>query len=294
MQPDAATITAPPRVPVMLTRIDPPPIPGHHRAVPTCGNQHAPSAAPPERCVICEDERQFVPPGGQVWTTAEALGRDHATVVREEEPGLYGIGLEPAFGIGQRALLATTPAGNVLWDCIPLIDAAAETRIRELGGIAAIAISHPHFHAACVDVAEAFDAPVHLARADARWILRPSDRIVLFDDEVEPVPGVTVARAGGHFPGASVLHWTGADGAGVLLTGDTVTVVPAAGWVSFMWSFPNLLPLDAGSVRALAARVDRLEFDRLYAGWWGRAVRSDARRVVRRSAERYLARLAGD
>ena len=124
------------------------------------------------------------------------LGRDHRTDIRTEEPGLTGIGVTPEFGIGQRALLVRTPAGNVLWDCIPLLDEQGRRAIDELGGLRAICLSHPHFYAAHLEFAEAFDAPVFLPRADERWIPRRSPRIELFDDEVEPVPGVTVARTG--------------------------------------------------------------------------------------------------
>ena len=196
----------------------------------TCGVQHADTDTAPIRCAICEDERQYVGANGQRWTTVAELGTDHTVVVREEEPNLVGVGVEPSFAIGQRALLVCTPAGNVLWDCISLLDAAAEARIAELGGIAAICLSHPHFYAAHVDFAEAFDARVLIPRADAAWIRRPSPRIDLFDEQIEPVAGLTLARIGGHFDGAAVLHWPdGAGGRGALLTGDTVQVVPDRG-----------------------------------------------------------------
>ena len=45
----------------------------------------------------------------------------HRADIREEEPRLTGIGMEPSFGIGQRALLVESPGGNVLWDCLPLL-----------------------------------------------------------------------------------------------------------------------------------------------------------------------------
>src|ERR687884_568291 len=133
-------------------------------------------------------------------TRAELL-RDHASELREEEPGLLGVGVTPAVAIGQRALLVRTPAGNVLWDCVPVLDDAAVERIRSLGGMSAIAISHPHFYAANVDIAEAFDATVFLPHADRAWVQRPSPRVEFFDEQVQPVPGVTVARIGGHFDG---------------------------------------------------------------------------------------------
>jgi hypothetical protein len=259
----------------------------------TCAAQYPDADSPPAACPICEDEREAVAEGGQRWTTAAALAADHGTELREEEPGLLGVGVEPSFAIGQRALLVRTPHGNVLWDCVPLIDEPASRTIEELGGISAICPSHPHFYAAFVDVADAFDARVFVPRVDARWIQRPSPRITLYDDEVAPVPGVTVARVGGHFDGAAVLHWAaGSGGAGALLTGDTIMVAEDRAWVSFLWSYPNLVPLDADTVADIARRVARFRFGTLYGGWWGHVV-ADAGEAVQRSARRYVERLRG-
>ena len=259
-----------------------------------CGVQYSDTLRPPDGCPIWADEREAVHEGGQQWTTAEELATDHVTELREEEPGLIGVGVAPSFGIGQRALLVRTPHGNVLWDCVSLFDDAARTAVAAWGGIAAICPSHPHFYGACVDVAEAFEARVLVPRADERWIQRPSARVTPFDDEVEPVPGVTVLRVGGHFDGSAVLHWAdGADGRGVLLTGDTIMVVEDRGWVSFMWSYPNFLPLGAGEVGAIARRVARFRFARVYGGWWGDVVSDGGAGVVARSAQRYVERLHG-
>ena len=260
----------------------------------TCGVQHADTTAAPDQCAICEDERQYVGADGQAWTTTAALAATHQVVVKEEEPGLFGVGIEPSVAIGQRALLVQTASGNVLWDCIPLLDDAARARLSELGGISAICMSHPHFYGAYVEFADAFGARVFIPRADAGWIRRPSEHVELFEDEFEPVPGLTLARIGGHFDGAAVLHWpAGSEGRGALLTGDTVTVVPDRGWTSFMWSYPNLIPLDEDAVQDIAARVGRFRFDRVYGGWWGRVIVDDGAAAVRRSADRYVERLRG-
>jgi hypothetical protein len=261
----------------------------------TCGVQHADTAHPPAECAICEDERQYVGPDGQRWTTTEELAADHTVVLREEEPDLIGVGIQPSFAIGQRALLVRTPSGNVLWDCTSLLDDAAQTGIAALGGIDAICMSHPHFYAADVEYADAFDARILIPTADAAWIRRPSPRIELFDEEIEPVPGLTLARIGGHFDGAAVLYWpAGSDGHGALLTGDTVQVVADHGWASFMWSYPNLIPLDEFTVQEIARRISRYKFDRVYGGWWGRVIVRDGAEAIRRSADRYIARLHGD
>ncbi len=261
----------------------------------TCGVQHRDTPQPPPSCPICLDERQYVGWGGQEWTSPVELGRDHRNDLREEETGLVGIGTSPSFAIGQRALLVQTAAGNVLWDCISLVDEATVDAVGALGGIAAICISHPHFYGSMVDWADAFDAPIYLPAADGAWVMRPSKRIVVWETEtMEPLPGLTLARIGGHFDGAAVLHWpAGADGNGALLTGDTVTVVQDRRWVSFMWSYPNLIPLDAATVTDIARRLSRFPFQRVYGGWWGRVVVTDGAQAVARSAARYNQRLAG-
>lgn len=262
----------------------------------TCGVQYPPAPAPPSSCPVCSDERQYVGWDGQQWTTQAALSANHRNELRAEEPGLIGIGTSPSFAIGQRALLVRTPAGNVLWDCISLLDDATIDAISGLGGVDAICCSHPHFYGSCVDWADAFDASIWIPAADRQWIMRPSPRIQVWDsDTVEPVAGLTLARIGGHFDGAAVLHWpAGADGAGALLTGDTVTVVQDREWVSFMWSYPNLIPLDPATILHIAERVGSFSFQRIYGGWWGRVVVADGPGAIRRSADRYIARLSGE
>src|SRR4030081_2211334 len=116
-----------------------------------CGTQYAPSSVAPAQCVICEEERQYVPPGGQTWTTPAALAARHFNSYRQYEPGVIGIGTQPSFAIGQRALLLCTPDGNVLWDCISMLDPATIALIKGLGGLKAIGISHPHFYTTMVD-----------------------------------------------------------------------------------------------------------------------------------------------
>ena len=231
---------------------------------------------------------------GQRFTTQEALAAGHDNLVAEEEPGLTGIATRPTFAIGQRALLLATPGGNVLWDCISLLDPATVAAVAALGGIDAICFSHPHFYGSCVDWSDAFGGvPIWVPAADRDWVMRRSPALRVWEeDQVAPVPGVTLARIGGHFDGAAVLHWPGgAEGRGALLTGDTVTVVPDRAWVSFMWSYPNLIPLPAATVEDIARRVGAFGFDRVYGGWWGRVVLEDGAGAVRRSAARYVARL---
>jgi hypothetical protein len=260
----------------------------------TCGVQHADSARPPPRCAICEDERQYVGWHGQRWTTLEQLRAGHRADIREEEPGLTGIGSAPAFAIGQRALLVQTPGGNVLWDCIALLDEEIVAAVGHRGGLAAIAISHPHYYSTMVEWSRAFHAPVYIHAADRQWLMRPDERVVLWEgDARELEPGITLVRLGGHFAGGTVLHWAaGQEGRGALLSGDIVQVVADRRWVSFMRSYPNLIPLPAATVRRIVAALEPYPFERLYGAWFERIVAADAKAAVARSAERYLRALS--
>jgi hypothetical protein len=259
----------------------------------TCGTQHAQSATPPPGCATCLDERQYIGAGGQRWTTLAELRVSHLTTWREEEPGLIGLSSAPAFGIGQRALLLRTPAGNLLWDCVALLDRSTVSAIGAMGGLAGIVISHPHYYTTMVEWADAFDCPVHLHAADRECVLRPSPRLEFWTGETKKLlDGVTLIRAGGHFAGGTVLHWPGgAEGRGALLSGDILQGVPD-GTVSFMWSYPNLLPMPAATVQRVAASVAPYRFDRIYGAFWNRGVKQDAQAVVARSVARYLTALS--
>lgn len=262
----------------------------------TCGAQFAATDAPPEHCPICEDERQYVGHDRQRWTSLEALRQTHQADIRLEEPGLTGIGTEPSFAIGQRALLVQSPGGNVMWDGVPLLGDSMLEAVRALGGIRAITASHPHLYSTMVDWARAFDAPIYLPASDRQYVMRPDPSIQFWTgDRLELGAGVTVIRCGGHFDGSSVLHWTeGADGRGALLTGDTITVVQDRRFVSFMRSYPNLIPLGAEGVKGIVQAIAPYRFERLYNAWFGGVVEHDARNAVFRSARRYLRAIGAD
>ena len=135
-----------------------------------------------------------------------------------------------------------------------------------------------------------------LRSTEVTGVVRDGDRVVGVSyrdpsgETKQIAPGVTLIRTGGHFPGSTVLHWAeGAAGCGVLMTGDSIMVVPDTRWVSFMYSFPNLIPLNAKAVERIVKAVKPFAFDRIYAGWWDRVLDGDAKAAVQRSAERYIA-----
>jgi hypothetical protein len=260
-----------------------------------CGTEY-PAGPPPAACPICEDPRQFVPPAGQRWTSAEELERDHRVEWTELAPGLHQLVIAPHFAIGERALLIERPWGNVLWDLIALLDGPTRTRIEGIGGLAAIAISHPHYYTTNRAWAEAFDCPVWLHADDAEWVQHPHPRLRHWQGETMTLAsGLTLVRAGGHFPGGTVLHdAVGAGGAGTLFSGDILQVTPDRN-VSVMWSYPNLIPVDAPTIRRVAAAVEPLAFETVHGAFPGRTIPSGGRQAVRRSLARYLAAIgAGD
>lgn len=256
----------------------------------TCGTQFAETEREPEHCPICEDERQYIGHNGQRWTTLATMQRDYHNVIKPVEPGLTGIGTLPSFAIAQRALLVQTPQGNVLWDCISLIDDPTIAAVRALGGISAIAISHPHYYSSMIEWAHEFDAPIYLHEAERQWVMRPDPAVRFWDGETQPLgDGLTLIRCGGHYAGGQVLHWAaGAGGKGALLTGDIIQVVNDRNFVSFMYSYPNLIPLPAASVRRVADSVASFPYDRIYGAWWDRIIPTDASGIVERSAQRYI------
>jgi glyoxylase-like metal-dependent hydrolase (beta-lactamase superfamily II) len=255
-----------------------------------CGTQVPESDAPPESCPICSDARQFVPTAGQQWTNLEELRAAHRNMLQQFEPGLIGIGTVPQFAIAQRALLLRTAHGNFLWDCITLIDDATIEMISAMGGLRGIAISHPHYYSAMLEWSAAFEnAPVFLHAADREWVRRPDDAIEFWEGPgKELAPGVTLIHCGGHFAGGTVLHWAaGAEGRGALLSGDILQVGPD-GMVSFMYSYPNLIPLPAKAVQRVAEAVAPFAYDRIYGAWWERVIENNARTIVAQSVTRYL------
>jgi glyoxylase-like metal-dependent hydrolase (beta-lactamase superfamily II) len=263
----------------------------------TCGNHYPEATSPPDACVICADERQWVPPSGQRWTTAaELAAAGHRGDVREVEPGLLGIGVDPPVAIGQRALLVRTDAGNLLWDPPGYLDEAAVAAVRAAGGLRAVTASHPHFYGSMAEWSRAFDAEVLVPEADAAWLTCPPERPpTTWSGTREVLDGVTLIQCGGHFPGSAVVHWAeGAGGAGVLLSGDTIFVTPGEDRVTFVRSAPNRLPLPERDVRGVVEAVRPYRFDRIYGGWWEPVLRRDARAVVERSAERYIQWLRGE
>ena len=268
-----------------------------HSICVTCGTQFAASASPPATCPICSDDRQYVGWSGQLWTTLDEIRAKHRLRFETEGQGVTGIAIEPHFAIGQRALLVETGKGNVLWDCVALVDDEAVGKIRALGGITGIAISHPHYYTVMAEWSEAFGGvPIYLHEADRQWVMREHGAITFWSgDTHDLLPGLTLIRCGGHFPGATVLHReAGAGRDTALFSGDVIAVNMDRSSVTFMHSFPNYIPLDAAAIRRIADVMAPYRFETIYGAFAKRNVATDGHGVFERSVARYLKAIGAD
>lgn len=258
----------------------------------TCGTQYPESPEPPADCAICLDERQWVRWQGQEWTTPEKLAETRHIRFRREDDGIWGIGTEPMFAIGQRPLLIQRPEGNILWDCMSFIDDEAVALINELGGVSAIAISHPHFFSAMADWSRAFgDVPIHLHADHEKYVVQGCPAIEYWEGDTKTLADdLTLIRVGGHYTGSTVLHAAHvAGGRGGLFPGDSIRVANDRDWLCFMYSYVNFIPLSAGKVEAIWNAVEPFAFDRLYGYWFEHNVMSGAKEKLRKSVDRYIA-----
>ncbi|UPK73610.1 MBL fold metallo-hydrolase [Nocardioidaceae bacterium SCSIO 66511] len=256
-----------------------------------CGVEYDAKALP-EVCPICADERQYLADDRrQRWVDpAEYGGID----VFPSEPGLWSIAVDGGPGIGQQAKVIVTEAGNVMVEAPASITDEAVEAVRALGPLRAIIASHPHMYGLQSQWSRALDdARVYISSLDREWLGLTPSSVVIWEKEVELVPGVVASQPGGHFPGSAVVHWSGEDGAGVLHTGDTVAVNPDGESLAFMRSYPNRIPLSPTVVLRIADHIERYDFDRIY-GNFGRSITRDAKARVRRSAHRHAAWARGD
>src|ERR1700734_764662 len=112
----------------------------------TCANHYPDTGSPPGKCLICADERQWVPSSGQRWTTLAGLATaGHCGDVLGVQPRLLGVGGEPQGAIGHRGLVVQTPEGNLLWDPPGFLDESSIQAVADIGGLRAVTGSDPPF-----------------------------------------------------------------------------------------------------------------------------------------------------
>ncbi|KAI1111066.1 beta-lactamase-like protein [Nemania sp. NC0429] len=268
----------------------------------TCGTQF-PTADKHSvtTCFICDDPRQYVPPSAQSFVSLDALrsgGYKNVFTPLLGDPGrLIAIHSEPKVAIGQRAILVRTPRGNVLWDCLTLIDDETVAKIKELGGLGAIVISHPHYYSTHLEWARAFDCPVYLASEDRKWLAQQDPEYQIFVSETATdVLGTRALKLGGHFPGSMVMLFEDR-----LLIADTIMTTPSGlgNWdvdalgaarerpqgissFSFMWSYPNMIPLPPDALEHMWDILKNYEFSGTHGAFPGQDVVKTAREMKQR------------
>jgi hypothetical protein len=261
----------------------------------TCGTQF-PTAdrSALKTCHICDDPRQFVPPSGQSFSTLGQLKKHFKNewIECSSDPNITFIHSVPKLAIGQRAILIQTPKGNILWDCITLLDDETVQKIKEKGGLRAIVISHPHFYSTHVQWARAFACPVYIAAEDQSWTTFASEHQVALTESSTPIldTGVTAVKLGGHFPGSLVLHYnsrlfiadtlmTTASGVGNwdvdAIGAKRASRPPGLNSFSFLWSIPNFIPLGVDEMARMWLALKDVEFNATYGGFMGMDIENE-------------------
>jgi len=253
-----------------------------------CGTQFPSATDLPEFCPICNDDRQFIPEGGQTWTTLDEMTNNYSVVAKKVTNNLYDLKIAPTFAIGQRALLVLAPGGNILWDCIALLNEPTIAFIKSKGGLKAIAFSHPHYYSTMNDWAEVFNCPVYIHQSDEQWIVHKGKHLNLWSGtEKELWDGMRIINIGGHFPGSSILHVPFLSPKGTVLCGDTFAISPNKKHMAIMYSYPNRIPLPVQEVQRIKKRMLALVFDTMHGFYDVQNIYSDAKEILEHSLEKY-------
>ncbi|KZT21752.1 hypothetical protein NEOLEDRAFT_1138952 [Neolentinus lepideus HHB14362 ss-1] len=281
----------------------------------TCGIQYTSTNRRPYRtgdeesgdgCVICLDERQYVAPTGQNWTTWRKIEEDYKTelVSEEKDRRVVRIMTEPSFGIGQTPFVVNSYRGSVIWDCQAYLSDSAVAQILASTAdkpLLGIAISHPHFYGSSVTWARKLGCKVFISAKDKEWFVR-DDRnvaeVVEFweGDRKVFADGLTMIRCGGHFPGSCVLHWDRSfeppepnlPTTGVVFCSDTFGIGSDHSKISFMYSYPNMIPLPPWDIQALWHSLRPFAFEDIYGAWPGNLSYGEGRSKVLKSARRFI------
>ncbi|RRB02232.1 MBL fold metallo-hydrolase [Larkinella rosea] len=254
----------------------------------TCGTQYPPHQPVPELCTICNDDRQYIPENGQNWTTLPDLEKTYTVKISPLTDRIHSLKMQPDFAIANRALLVQSPGGNILWDCIPLPDAPTVALIRSMGGLKAIAFSHPHYYSTMNVWASLFDCPVYIHENDQPWIMYPSDSLQLWSgDSLSFWDGIRMIHTGGHFPGSCVLHIPSSSDRGTLLCGDTLLLSRSKRHLAVMFSYPNQILLTRDEFVAFYKKAENLAFDSLYGAFENQDLTDNIMAVFTKSMQRY-------
>ncbi len=254
----------------------------------TCGTHYAVNDSI-DICKICADDRQYIPDGGQVWTTHDQLLRNNSVRILRIHDKVYELQIKPTFAIGQRALLILSDQGNILWDCIPLLNEPVIDFIKAHGGLKAIAFSHPHYYSNMNEWADVFDCPIYIHQSDEEWIVNKGKHVTLWKgDEKQLWDGIRIINIGGHFPGSSILHVSFLSKEGSVFCGDTIAIAPSKMHVAVMYSYPNRIPLPLKEMERIRKRLATIPFDILYGFYSDQNLHENVKQLVEKSLAKYV------
>jgi hypothetical protein len=255
----------------------------------TCGTQYAQHEIAGAACAICNDDRQYVPEHGQIWTSLQALQSTHSLITKQLHQQLYEIKMVPSFAIGQRALLVVTPEGNVLWDCVTLLTEPVIAWIKSLGGLKAIAFSHPHYYTTMNEWAGVFDCPIYIHESDAPWVFNRGPQLQFWTGaDMALWSGMRIINVGGHFPGSCILQVPFLSAGGAVLCGDTFYIAPGKKHIAVMYSYPNRIPLPLQEVQRIKKRMHPISFDTMYGFYDYQNLEGNAKTIMENSFNRYV------
>lgn len=254
-----------------------------------CGTQFPFISNGPDLCSICMDDRQYIPEQGQTWTNLDELTNNHTVLINKLNDNLYEMSMLPLFGIGQRALLLISPGGNILWDCIALLNEPTIQFIKSKGGLKAIAFSHPHYYSTMNEWAEIFNCPIYIHQHDEGWIFNKGPNISLWSGTEKSLWDRTrIINVGGHFPGSSVLHIPFLSPAGTILCGDTFYISPSKKHMAAMYSYPNRMPLSLLEINRIKKQMLDMSFDSMHGFYKYQDIYLNAKEILHDSLERYV------
>lgn len=250
-----------------------------------CGTEYDSREIKNNHCKICDDDRQYIPEGGQAWTTEDELLKSRSVQIKSIYTNLYELTILPSFAIGQRAFLIISENGNILWDCIPLLDESAIAFINSKGGLKGIAISHPHYYSNLQTWASIFNCPVYIHEKDKEWTPK-NDAIHLWSGEVKFLwDEIKIINTGGHFPGACILRVPFLSENGTVFCGDSLFVSRSKKHIAIMYSYPNQIPVPVSEIKRIRLLLEKYQFDSLYGAFSFQNLTSNVKIILAKSMD---------
>jgi len=158
-----------------------------------------------------------------------------------------------------------------------------------MGGLKAIAFSHPHYYSNMSEWAQTFNCPVYIHEFDEQWISYKSEFIRLWNGDFKLLrDGINIIHIGGHFPGSCVLRLPTAGGKGTIFCGDTFYIAPSKRHIAVMHSYPNQILLPKDDFITVYKRSAGLEFDILLGAFERQNLTENAQLIFTNSMKRYL------